>query len=152
MLTIEQYNSSAIATPNVAREMGSCADRPCVVPANRSAPRAHQVRLTRLTFRHAADDVARRLPSGKADLTPQVSASRSDTVIGRHQTTHRTLVVVSARMEVVASSLQGVLRERHFKERTASRTNGAVYVADRVRLLVQSRRRRSFLDEKPLCR
>ena len=87
-----------------------------------------------------------------ADLTPQVSASRSDTVDGRHRTTHRTLVVVSARMEVVAYSLQGVLQERHFQERTASRTNGAVYVADLDRLLVQSRRRRSFLDEKPLCR
>ena len=132
--------------------MGSCADRPCVVQAELSAPRVHQVRLTRLILRHVADKTARHPPSGPADLTPQVSASRSDTVVGRHQTTHRTLVVVSAHMEVVASSLQGVLQERHFRERTASRTNGAVYVVDRDRLLVQSRRRRSFFDEKPLCR
>ena len=89
--------------------MGSCADRPCVVQADLSAPRAHQVRLTRLIFRHAADEVVRRLPSGTADFTPQVSASHNGTVVGRHQMTHRTLVVVLARMEVVASSLQGVL-------------------------------------------
>ena len=132
--------------------MGSCADRLCVVQADLSAPRAHQVRLIRLTFRHVADEVERRLPSGTADITLQVSASRRYTVVGRHQKTHRTLVVVSAHMEVIASSLQGVLQERHFQERTASRTHGAECVADRDRLLVQSRRRHSFLDEKPLCR
>ena len=108
--------------------MGSCADRPCVVQADLSAPRAHLVRLTRRIIRHMADETVLRHPSSPTDLTLQVSPSRSDTVVGRHQTTHPTLVVASAHMEVVASSVQGVLQERHFQERTASMTNGARYV------------------------
>ena len=60
------------------------------VHADLSAPRVHLVRLTRLIFRHVADETALRHLSVPADLTPQVSPSHSNTVVGRGQMNHPT--------------------------------------------------------------